>query len=290
MSLIMAKKSQQKSLYSLSLPIRYPGGKKKLAPIIINKLESMYKPGMAYCEPFVGAGGVALSWMKSKCPAKNIMLNDKDDSLMYLWYSIHKYCPALIDMVQKYTPCVEDFYSFKSDLQSQDYCDHLVNHALKKLAIHQISYSGLGTKSGGPLGGDKQKSKYKINCRWSPDYICKKLLEINELMTQYKMELTKFDCNGLLFRNSIRSDVQYILYYIDPPYYNKGNELYQEGFNKDDHVRLAEQLRHLEYWVLSYDDTPEIRELYKWANITTVIVNYTMNSSRYKQELIITPC
>jgi len=41
----------------------------------------------------------------------------------------------------------------------------------KKLAIHQISYSGLGTKSGGPLGGKSQESIYKIDCRWSPKHI-----------------------------------------------------------------------------------------------------------------------
>ena len=45
----------------------------------------------------------------------------------------------------------------------------IVDIGFKKLAIHQISYSGLGTMSGGPLGGAGQKSQYKIDCRWSPD-------------------------------------------------------------------------------------------------------------------------
>ena len=37
--------------------------------------------------------------------------------------------------------------------------ENQISKAFKKLAIHQISYSGLGTKSGGPLGGEKQQSK-----------------------------------------------------------------------------------------------------------------------------------
>ena len=57
----------------------------------------------------------------------------------------------------------------------------IVDLGFKKLAIHQTSYSGLGTKSGGPLGGAEQKSRYKIDCRWSPEYICKKVDKLHDL-------------------------------------------------------------------------------------------------------------
>lgn len=54
--------------------------------------------------------------------------------------------------------------------------------------------------------------------------------------------------------------------YLDPPYYDKGPELYKFSMSHDDHVRLANALRNCKAsWVLSYDDTKVIRELYSWA-------------------------
>jgi DNA adenine methylase len=88
--------------------------------------------------------------------------------------------------------------------------------------------------------------------------------------------------------------------YLDPPYYVKGNDLYQCGFTEEDHHRLAESLRNTSNpWILSYDDCPEVRELYQWAKYESVDVNYSITGnldkksdkrkSRTKPELIIYP-
>jgi len=90
------------------------------------------------------------------------------------------------------------------------------------------------------------------------------------------------------------------LLYLDPPYYVKGNDLYQHGFTVDDHQRLANALRHTEHaWVLSYDDCCEVRQLYNWANVESLQVNYSITAtkdkdtgervSRTKGELLICP-
>lgn len=52
-------------------------------------------------------------------------------------------------------------------------------------------------------------------------------------------------------------------YYLDPPYYRKGKRCYNHYFKPPDHQRLMEALTALKRdWVLSYDDCPEVRELY----------------------------
>jgi DNA adenine methylase len=52
-------------------------------------------------------------------------------------------------------------------------------------------------------------------------------------------------------------------FYLDPPYYKKGPQLYQFSFTDEDHISPAELLRReTRPWLLSYND-PVILELYQ---------------------------
>jgi len=149
----------------------------------------------------------------------------------------------------------------------------------KKLAIHQISYSGLGTKSGGPLGGREQKSKYKIDCRWSPDYICKKVDWLHRFLSRF--EFVSGGCTALDFSAVVSVVNPNAVIYLDPPYYDKGGELYQHAFTEADHIRLKHFLHYSDHpWLLSYDDCQPIRDLYSFAKIDTLAVKCTINGSK----------
>lgn len=129
--------------------------------------------------------------------------------------------------MQEFVPSIEAFDKFKEELTNKDpVLDSDVkkaNYGFKKLAIHQISYSGLGTKSGGPLGGREQKSDYKIDCRWSPDYICKKVDLLHERFS--KLSVRNNICTNLDFSKIIEDDKHSAIIYLDPPYYDKGQDL-----------------------------------------------------------------
>ena len=64
--------------------------------------------------------------------------------------------------------------------------------------------------------------------------------------------------------------------YLDPPYFEKGGQLYKFPMTDEDHARLAWALRGTPaHWVLSYDDHPRIRELYSWADFNDLFITYT---------------
>ena len=74
-----------------------------------------------------------------------------------------------------------------------------------------------------------------------------------------------------------RLDLNSIFFFIDPPYYEKGQTLYLNGLDTNYHEALAEQLKHMEAaaWVITYDDCPEIRRLYRaWAAIRPFSLRY----------------
>lgn len=289
---------------------RYPGGKAKLSSPIVAKIEQLTegKEINAYVEPFFGGGAICFKLLeKNTFPnLTSIAINDKDFTLFCLWRTVFYEPLRLAQAIEAYTPTVEDFYKFKEILLRNNFKQMTyADIALMKLAIHQMSYSGLGTKAGGPIGGKKQTSKYDVACRWSPSSMVKKILKYNALLTKYDMQFYTHDfieAMGIAYSVFLSNEVNNkpkinnVFIYLDPPYYIKGDELYSTSFTEDDHIKLAAYLKKSSElsqgktsWLLSYDDCPEVRELYSWAQIDDVSVNYTIRTARQKNELLIYP-
>ncbi len=283
--------------------VRYPGGKSKLRDQIAKRLaEQTEHEGLEYREPFFGGGSIGLKIVSDNADITRLWINDKDVGIACLWTAVIRHHDEFKERVCSFTPTVEAFYELRHELTTLSAMPtepgRTVDLGFKKLAIHQISYSGLGTKSGGPLGGVGQKSQYKIDCRWSSDYICKKVDKLHDLFAA--IEVRGNCCTNLDFADVIEDTECRCLLYVDPPYYVKGNDLYQHGFTPEDHERLAGALRKTEHaWVLSYDDCDEVRQLYQWAHVESLDVNYSITAikdkdtgerlSRTKSELIIGP-
>jgi DNA adenine methylase len=281
---------------------RYPGGKRKMMHLICDRVSEMSrgKDVREYREPFFGGGGVGLSLLSSVLfSVPDVWINDKDIGLVCLWTSVLQNPAALKDRVRAFTPSVAAFDEFQDLLRNTvpdlNDPDAVVRYGFAKLALYQISYSGLGLMSGGPLGGRDQSSKYPIDCRWSPKYLCKGIDETYAMLSGKVRgdRCANLDCTALLTGADER-----VVIYLDPPYYEKGGELYHCAFTEADHVRLRDELQKCDgTWLLSYDDHPRIRELYEgWATVEqTEGINYSITAkngdgkkeSRVKPELLI---
>jgi len=283
--------------------VRYPGGKSKLRDRIAMRLaEQAAHDGLEYREPFFGGGGIGLKLLADNRDMTRLWINDKDIGIACLWTAVIRHPDEFKERVRRFQPSVEAFYELRHELTTVSAMPtepaRIVDLGFQKLAIHQTSYSGLGTKSGGPLGGAEQKSRYKIDCRWSPDCVCQKVDKLHDLFAG--IEVRGNCCTNLDFAEVIEDTRCRGLLYFDPPYYIKGNDLYQHGFIGEDHARLANALKDTEHaWVLSYDDCQEVRHLYEWADIEPLDVNYSITAvkdkdtgnrlSRTKTELLICP-
>jgi DNA adenine methylase len=243
----------------------------------------MLKNSSEYREIFFGAGSICFNLLELS-KVNKVQINDYDKGISALWTAIILEPDELIERIQKYKPCKEDFHSFKEELLNIQDDYNIIDIAFKKLTIHQISYSGLGTKSGGPLGGELQKSKYKIDCRWSPKTLIKNINKIHKLFD--KVDIVGNKCWSKDFEELLGGKGAVL--YLDPPYFIKGDELYQHSLSIEDHERLADGLKRCKHnWVLSYDDCKEIRKLYSWAKIKDITTMYSINGIREKKELLI---
>jgi DNA adenine methylase len=235
--------------------IRYPGSKDKHIKFLDAHLRADSSGSLV--EPFAGTASVTFHMLKNRL-IDSYSINDSDPAIAALWKTIKNSPEKLVKSIQKYIPKVEDFYNFKLNPGSTEF-----ELALRKIILHQISYSGLGPMAGGPLGGREQKGEYKIDARWRPIKLEKLIGETSSLLNSVEGEITNTD-----WKDSILDGISNNKFiYLDPPYFVQGPALYVEG--TIDHIDLANTLRaHPEAsWVMSYDDTPEIRELYNFAEV-----------------------
>lgn len=277
--------------------IRYPGSKRKLVEGIVRHFPDEMlldlRSAIAaweYREPFFGAGAIGFDILARLSPRCEVWLNDKDYWLVCLWTAVHDAPDELRKLVLDFTPSVEKFEDFKRR-DGQTDADPLVN-GFQKLALHQMSYSGLGCKSGGPLGGKSQKNeRYNVACRWNPARVASHIVRCHAILKRFKRcRITCRDFSELTAGCHSRA-----FCYLDPPYYEKGPQLYRHSMTRDDHARLAGSLRQAKYrWALSYDDHPEIRRLYSWAQFHELSTTYTAARSKEQRrpknkEIVILP-
>ncbi len=277
--------------------IRYPGSKAKLATEIISRFPvemqlALWKSvsGWEYREPFFGSGAIGFEVLLELPRSSRIWINDADAWLVNLWLSVRDHRNALCERIQSFQPSVEAFYQFKE--QDGTECHSVVDSGFKKLALHQMSVSGFGAMSGGPLGGrDQRNAAYPVHCRWNPSRLAGHTIRLNRTLTRF--DSCKITCGD--FEPILVDAPRECFIYLDPPYVEKGAQLYKYNMTRADHVRLADLVKSLRCpWVMSYDDTPFIRRLYSWACIDEIFVTYTnaivkTNRRPKNKEIVITP-
>ena len=68
-------------------PLRYPGGKSQLTPVIVDILSRNNMLYGEYAEPFAGGAGIAMTLLLNDYVSR-IYLNDVDPAIHSFWYSV----------------------------------------------------------------------------------------------------------------------------------------------------------------------------------------------------------
>ena len=140
--------------------------------------------------------------------------------------------------------------------------------------------------NGGPIGGVGQDGEWKLNARFNKSELRRRC----EKIAEYGNRIHVSGLDGIKFIES--RDPISTLYFIDPPYFAKGKTLYLNALNEDYHVALGTRLRSMTdaAWVLTYDDCPEIRRIYRgWATIRPFSLRYAASERRSGKEILIVP-
>jgi DNA adenine methylase len=241
-------------------PLRYPGGKSRATNTIYKLIP---KDTKVICSPFMGGGSLEIT-----CANNGIKVYAYDifAPLVEFWQCLLTNTNKLADSIQEYFPLEKGkFYKLQKTQRS---FQSKYERAAVFYVLNRSSFSG-STMSGG----------------MSPDH--PRFTESSiERIRRFKVE--NLHVERLDFKKSISKHTKDLLY-LDPPYLTKST-LY--GRNGDahknfDHMGLAEMLKKREKWILSYNDSPEIHELYDSYTFHYPNWKYGMSNDKMSKEVLI---
>ena len=255
-------------------PFRYPGGKTWLIPTVRQWLKQEGKIAKELIEPFAGGAIVSLTAAFEKM-AEHITMVEMDEEIAAVWEVIlngkNKW---LADKIYSYDLT---HVNVKNELENPN--KKLQDIAFCTILKNRVFHGGILAKGSGMIkNGENGKG---ITSRWYPKTLRDRILAINYVKD--KITFISGDAFEVLEQNLNNKSAYF---FIDPPYTIAGKRLYT--YFDIDHERLFDLTSQLKgKFMLTYDDTPEIRQLVNKYNLQfrTIPMKTTLHFE--KNEIII---
>lgn len=248
--------------------LRYPGSKARFSGFIAKAIALNAPRPRLFVEPFCGGASVSIALLEEGV-VDAIAINDSDPLIAQLWGAVFSKAGAewLADQVLRVPLTIEEWKRQKALKPSSQR-----EAALKCLYLNRTSFNGIIHKSG-PLGGWGQK-KIDVGVRFNRERLAKRILELSELRARvtvgnegWSTFCERFAKNGAA------------IFYLDPPYYHRAEQLYGHVFDEDGHEQLRDFLAKFKRpWLLSYDDAHEVRELYETVTSKARVIDNTYST------------
>jgi len=227
------------------------GGKNLLKNTIV-KLIPEHK---TFVELFVGGGGVFFAHPKSE----KEVVNDLDKDI----FDIYRDTKAVGDKMKgrKFTPNREKFWRLHDQKNFKSNTERLY----RNLYLSIVSFGGTRMSYIGPK---KEKAilegKYPgsiLPVKWQNDQFKERLKDVTILNQDFRNVIKKYDSKDTFF-------------YLDPPYSraDKNKDYIHTGVTADDVFNAVKNIKGK--FLMSYDNTPEAKKIFKNFNIMKVPTAY----------------
>jgi len=266
-----------------SSPLRYPGGKSAMAGLIGEILRLNRLGDRAIAEPFAGGAGASLTLLYRE-ETREIFVNDADCAIHNFWWAVVNRSKMFIDLLTKTRVNMAEWRRQRNAYRD---CRRLsrLRRGFSVFYLNRCNRSGI-IMNGGPIGGVKQTGKWKLDARFNKPELRRRC----EKIAEYRNRVHVSCRDGVEFIGSLNTESTF--FFIDPPYFVKGKTLYLNALNEEYHIALAARLKSMKNgaWVLTYDDCPEIRRMYRtWATIRPFSLRYTAADRLTGKEILIAP-
>lgn len=265
-------------------PLRYPGGKNKMAKFIKDIILENNLKESTYIEPFAGGAGVAL-YLLIHGYCKRIIINDYDRGIYAFWYSVIHYTEELCELIRTSPVNIEEWRRHREIVLNGNEDVELLQLGFSTFYLNRTNVSGI--IKGGPIGGYEQRSKYTIDCRFNRDDLINRIQEI----AKYKSKINIYNMDAEEFITKIISKQKNESFiFFDPPYFKKGKELYNNFYEYDNHVNLYKKIKKIKKhkWIVTYDVVDEIKEIYHSIDSKEYNINYSAANTGKASETMYT--
>ncbi len=241
----------------------YLGGKRRLAARIIERLGDV--PHECYVEPFVGMGGV---FLRRPFRAKAEVINDVSRDVATLFRILQRHFEAFMDMLKWQLTSRAEFERLRA-AEADTLTD--LERAARFLYLQRTAF-------GGKVKGRNFGVSPSTSGRFDVLKLASILEDIHERLSGVVIECLPF---GQLISTY---DRPVTLFYLDPPYWGCETDYGEGVFGRADFEALATQLAGIKgRFLLSLNDTPEVRRIFKRFRIEAVETNYSVNGREQRK-------
>jgi len=261
-------------------PLRYPGGKGRLAQYVIDLIEANDLTGGHYVETYAGGAGVAITLLYLEY-ASHVHLNDVDPAVYSFWKAVVDEPDDMVRLVRETPITLEErarqkaiYRDPNSTTLERGYATFFLNRTNRSGIIH-----------GGVIGGNAQSGAFKIDARFNRVELARRIEKVASYaprISLYNKDAADFIADDL---PALRGKV---LVCLDPPYYANGRRLYRNTYKHDDHAKIAGLVGTIPHaWIVSYDNAPEICSLYARHRQQTFGLGYSANTRYQGTEVMV---
>jgi DNA adenine methylase len=263
-------------------PLRYPGGKGRLAPFVKAIIQKNRLMDGEYVEPYAGGAAIAFELLLHEY-VSHVHINDISRPVYAFWKSALDDTDRLSRMIRdtRLTMGVRDKQK-KIFTHQDDHDDLALGFAM--FFLNRTNRSGI--LNAGVIGGRDQSGPWKIDARYNADELVRRITAIARM--RGRISLTRLDALQFL-RQGCRRWPQKTLIYCDPPYYVKGRDLYYDYYEHADHERVAALVTTQiarQKWIVSYDNVKQVRDLYAACVRVKYSIGYSARSARQGAEIM----
>ena len=244
-------------------PLRYPGGKSKALGSILALIPDDFQE---YREPFVGGGSVFI-YLRQQFPERKFWINDLYAELYQFWLAAQQNMDGLLAQIriwrEKYTDG-RALHRFLVD-NMQDFST--IEQAAAFFVLNRLTFSGTAESGGySQMAFDKRFTESSIS----------RVEAVSSVMQTIK--ITNWD-----FQKVVEQPGENVFMYLDPPYFSATKSaLYGKNGSMHksfDHERFAAAMQETNHrWLITYDDSEYIRDLFSFATITEWNLTYGMRN------------
>ena len=263
-------------------PLRFPGGKTSLYPVVASILQSNGLKRRHYAEPFAGGCGLALALLYGG-HVSDIHINDIDASIWAFWHSVLHHTEEVVDKIAHTPITLEEWQRQRAIYLLQD-CEDSLALGFSAFFLNRTNRSGI-INGAGVIGGLSQNGPYKMDCRFNRDELIRRIQRVAKYRRRIK--LTRQDAIEFVAEASEQLPAT-TFFCIDPPYFCKGADLYLNYYKRENHLSLASMVLELKNpWIVTYDNDPAIAQMYIGRRQFEFDISYSVETKRIGTELMI---
>ncbi|MDD4236925.1 MAG: DNA adenine methylase [Bacteroidales bacterium] len=243
-------------------PLRYPGGKSRAVKLISQIIPEFDE----FREPFLGGGSIFI-YAKQRYPNKKFWVNDIYLELFKFWEIAQNDVNLLIKKIYEWRnrfPVGKELHRFLNE-NLNNFND--LERATAFFIYNRITFSGTSLSGG--------YSEHAFTGRFTESSI--------QRLKPFATVINGSTITNLDYEDLVKSKGKNVFIFLDPPYYSaKKSALYGKNGNLHksfDHKRFADTMKNCKHkWLITYDDSEYIRELFSFANIISWDLTYGMRN------------